>query len=215
MNAQMNSPLNEIHSDSDLIIRLHFCNEQERNEILIILYERYKKVVLKVCCHYLSDYEEAQDVFHNVFIKVIENAERLNNPAVFKSWLLTIARNQCIDRMRSTSFKNVQKRDSKEIEALADDKTEERYIAKMQSDRILKYLSSGIQELDSSLRAVLKLRSHGLKAHQISKMLGMTRNELRRTYRKLKLNLECHMQTRGIKLTIRKIIRLAENYGIF
>src|SRR5688572_13169557 len=96
--------MHDTQSDSDLVTKLRVCSDKEKQDILLVLYERYKLLILKICFHYLADYEQANDVFHDVFVKVIENAEKLKNPSVFKSWLLTITRNICVDRLRKTSL---------------------------------------------------------------------------------------------------------------
>src|SRR5580765_8003264 len=102
----MNTQVEASVSDFKLISKLQDCTTIEKNEILMTLYERYKNLILKICFHYLKDYDLAQDVFHDAFIKVIENAGKLKNPQVFRSWFVTITRNLCIDRLRRMSFKD-------------------------------------------------------------------------------------------------------------
>jgi len=48
----------------------------------------------------LMDRDQALDVMQDTFMRVYENRDRLLNTAAFKSWLYTIARNQCLNRIR-------------------------------------------------------------------------------------------------------------------
>ncbi|MCI0445743.1 sigma-70 family RNA polymerase sigma factor [bacterium] len=200
----------ENSSDSDLVRKLQHCTEGEKQEILLTLYERYKLLVLKICYHYLADYDQARDTFHDVFIKVIENAPKLQNPSVFKSWLLTIAKNQCVDRLRKTSLLKDQESLTTRIEIVGEQRTEDRYVAQMDKEKILGYLSSCVKDLDEILRTILKLRWQGLKAAQISKILKMDRAELRRSYDRIKRALESCMKSKGFQISIDQIVSLGE-----
>ena len=186
-------------SDSDLVRNLGNCSDEERKVILLTLYERYKLLVLKICYHYLADYDQANDVFHDIFIKVIENAGNLKNPSVFKSWLLTITKNLCVDRLRKTSLLKEQEPLTTEMEVVSESRTEDRYIAEMDKQKILGYLSAWYKALNEINRTVLKLRWRGLKAAQIVKILKIERAELRRSYDSIKKDLETCMERKGTK----------------
>ncbi|MDX1438634.1 MAG: RNA polymerase sigma factor [Rubricoccaceae bacterium] len=64
------------------------------------LYNRYKGPVFAFCVKMLLDRAAAQDVMQETFARVYENRQRLLNAASFKSWLFTIARNQCLNTIR-------------------------------------------------------------------------------------------------------------------
>jgi RNA polymerase sigma-70 factor (ECF subfamily) len=197
-------------SDSDLVKKLASCTDEERKIILLTLYERYKLLVLKICYHYLADYDQANDVFHDIFIKVIENAGNLKNPSVFKSWLLTITRNLCVDRLRKTSLLKEQEPLTAEVEVISGARTEDRYIAELDRQKILVHLSGCIKGLDNLNQTVLKLRWRGLKAAQIVKILKIEKAELRRSYDNIKKDLETCMEKKGHGITIDQIISLGE-----
>lgn len=68
-------------------------------EYLGQLYERYTHLVFAVCMKYLGNEEEAEDTVMLIFEKLVEELkhERVN---VFKSWLYTVAKNQCFMQLR-------------------------------------------------------------------------------------------------------------------
>jgi RNA polymerase sigma-70 factor (ECF subfamily) len=207
----MNTLIEAAESDSKLIIKLQSCNHAVKNEILMTLYERYKNLILKICFHYLKDYDQAQDIFHEAFIKVIENAAGLKNPEVFRSWFITITRNLCIDRLRRLSYKD---REPVPTRIVAE-RVEDLYVASIEKDRVLLHLADCIHKLDESLINILRLRWKGLKAAEISKVLGINKLHLRRSYRRMKSILESAMKERKINITIDQIIHLGQIHGTF
>lgn len=66
----------------------------------VSLYNRYKGPVFAFCYKMLGDRELARDVMQETFLRVYENRDRLSNAVAFKSWLFTIARNQCLNQIR-------------------------------------------------------------------------------------------------------------------
>ncbi len=208
----MNTQIEVSVTDFRLISKLQYCTSIEKNQILMTLYERCKNLILKICFHYLKDYDQAQDVFHDAFIKVIENAEKLKNPEVFQSWFVTITRNLCIDRLRRMSFKN---QESITEQDMTNERIEDLFFENIEKNRVMFHLLNCIHRLDGSLGKILKLRWQGLRAAEISKMIVLSRKDVRKSYRKIKTILESSMKNKGIKIKIDQIVPLAEIQGTF
>lgn len=66
----------------------------------VSLYNRYKTPVYGFCVKMLGDKTLAQDVMQETFLRVYENRDRLIKTSSFKSWVFTIARNQCLNQLR-------------------------------------------------------------------------------------------------------------------
>ncbi len=64
---------------------------------------RYQGRVFAVAFHYLRDREEARDTAQDIFVKVYQQIGGLREGDAFLPWLLRMARNSCIDRLRSDS----------------------------------------------------------------------------------------------------------------
>lgn len=75
-------------------------NRSKENRLLGILLQRYTLLLLGVCMKYLKDEAEAKDCVQQVFMKAITY---LPNHTVtnFKSWIYTVAKNQCFMLLRS------------------------------------------------------------------------------------------------------------------
>jgi len=67
------------------------------------LFTRYKGKVYFLVQRYFPNRERAEEVFQEVFLKVIEKIDSFDAAGSFRSWFLTICRNHCIDRLRQQS----------------------------------------------------------------------------------------------------------------
>jgi RNA polymerase sigma-70 factor (ECF subfamily) len=67
---------------------------------LTTLVERYQVRLLAYIRRLIHDGVEAEDLFQETFIRVMRAAERYEPRASFATWLFTIARNLCIDRIK-------------------------------------------------------------------------------------------------------------------
>jgi len=70
------------------------------------LYDRFSGSLLALCLTMLADRAEAEDTLQEVML-IVWGRARLYDPALGKavSWLMTVARNKCLDRIRSTKRK--------------------------------------------------------------------------------------------------------------
>ena len=65
------------------------------------LVRRYQGRVYGFAVHYLRDREEAKDAAQEIFVKVYQHLGTVRDGQAFAPWLLRLARNGCIDRIRS------------------------------------------------------------------------------------------------------------------
>ncbi|MHA3788986.1 RNA polymerase sigma factor [Flavobacterium hauense] len=66
------------------------------------LYDMYSKSLYGVIFNLLKNKEEAEDVLQEVFVKIWKNIDSYNDTkGRFFTWILNIARNTAIDRLRS------------------------------------------------------------------------------------------------------------------
>lgn len=89
-----------MHTDDRTLIEAFQAGDEFA---FVSLYNRYKGTVYAFCVKMLLDRDLAQDVMQETFLRVYENRERLLHSASFKSWLFTIARNQCLNQLRRIS----------------------------------------------------------------------------------------------------------------
>ncbi len=88
-----------MHQDDTALIEAFQAGDEFA---FVTLYNRYKAPVFAFTSKMLLDRDAAQDVTQETFIRVYENRDRLLRSGAFKSWLFTIARNQCLNYLRRT-----------------------------------------------------------------------------------------------------------------
>ena len=74
------------------------------------LYEMYSKNVFGVIYNLMKDKEEAEDILQEVFVKIWKNIDTYNeSKGRLYTWIVNIARNATIDKLRSKGYNNSQK----------------------------------------------------------------------------------------------------------
>ena len=74
------------------------------------VYDMYSKSLFAIISNLIKDREEAEDVLQEVFVKIWKNVDSYNeSKGRFYTWILNIARNTSIDKLRSKGFNNTQK----------------------------------------------------------------------------------------------------------
>jgi len=112
-------------SESELVILL----KKKEAKAFSYLYDHYASVVYGVALRILSVEESAQDAVQEAFLKVWNTIEQYDeSKGRLFTWVLTIARNTAIDKLRSKDYKANQQNVSlkiKEINKKYDDSTQQ------------------------------------------------------------------------------------------
>jgi RNA polymerase sigma-70 factor (ECF subfamily) len=91
-----------VSADTDLLSRIAARDQAA----LADLYDRHARLLFSLALRILKDRGEAEDVLQEVFVRVWDRAESydqaLGTPA---AWLVRIARNRAIDRVRARSVR--------------------------------------------------------------------------------------------------------------
>lgn len=90
----MNAPQ---RTDEALLAAFHRDGDVAAFQVLV---ERYRTPVYNFLLRSLRDPQKAEDLLQDVFVRVIERAEKFRHEAKFSTWLYTIARNKCVDHFR-------------------------------------------------------------------------------------------------------------------
>ena len=74
------------------------------------VYDMYSKSLFAVINNLVRDREDAEDVLQEVFVKIWKNIGSYNeSKGRFYTWILNIARNASIDKLRSKGYNNSRK----------------------------------------------------------------------------------------------------------
>lgn len=84
-------------SDEELIQEI----VETQNSVKIgVLYERYADKVYRKCLSFVKDEAIAEDLTHDIFIKLYMNLASFKGKSKFSTWLYSITYNFCIDYIR-------------------------------------------------------------------------------------------------------------------
>lgn len=78
---------------------MHRMAEGDRDSLREI-YECYRKLIFSVCMNQLRHRESAEDVTADFFIRLFQSARTFRPNGHHKAWMITIAKNMCVDYMR-------------------------------------------------------------------------------------------------------------------
>lgn len=167
----------------DMILRITLRDQAAFSS----LYDATSAKLFGVCLRVLNNRSEAEDVLQEVYLRIWNKADTYSvtghSPM---TWLITIARNLSIDRLRARS---VQTRDIDDAVDLADDRPGPEAIAVARSERAA--IDDCLDELDADrANAVKRAYLHGDTykdlAHRYDVPLNTIRTWLRRSLMKLK-----------------------------
>jgi RNA polymerase sigma-70 factor (ECF subfamily) len=117
----------------------------------------YQEAVYNLCYRLLAERSEAEDAAQEAFLRAYLNLQRYDPSRSFKTWVLTIASNHCIDRLRRRRLKwlSIDDDASPGLQLSSDEpEPEEASISKQQSEALQALLG----ELNPEYRAAVVLR---------------------------------------------------------
>ncbi len=131
------------------------------------LYELFKTKMFGICLRYAKDYDDAQDILQDGFLKVYEKVGQFKFKGSFEGWIRKIMVNTALERFR-IKYQMIDINDNiKEV----DRKAGNDIIADISAKELLKF----VQELSPRYRAVFNLYAiEGYSHKEISGMLGIS-----------------------------------------
>ena len=144
------------------------------------LVKRYDRNIFRIAQHITQNREDAEDVVQDAFLKAYENLEQFQGNSKFYTWLVRIAVNESLMKLR-------RRKTSKTVSMDEDVETEEgsmpREFADWSPNREQQYgqselgdiLRKTIQGLPTSFRTVFVLRDvEGLSTEETAEMLSLS-----------------------------------------
>lgn len=140
----------------------------------------FQDPVFNFCYRMLGESGEAEDAAQETFLRVHKNLHRYDTARSFKTWLLSIASNHCIDRLRKRRMQYISLDDEPTAAALAlrsSDPTPEQATMQFElSDAIQELL----QQLDEHYRlAVIYRYWYEYSYAEIAREMGTTESAIK------------------------------------
>jgi RNA polymerase sigma-70 factor (ECF subfamily) len=167
------------YKDADLVAELKLGKENAEKSFAEI-YTRYSQRIFAYCLRMTGHQEDAQDAFHETFLKFYDMAQDQKYVEHLSGLLLTIARNICFNKSRNQKVTlNID-----EFLLVSNDRGYE-------EKELLQLISGALSALDMEYREAFILRNyHGLSYQDISQItnesIATVRNRAWRAKEKIK-----------------------------
>lgn len=135
------------HKDEELVA---LYVSSQRNEYFEEIYERYVNKVYRKCYSFVYNQEKAEDLTHDIFLKLIVKIGSFKETSKFSTWLYSITYNYCMDQIR-TGKKRTEVALHENLEISDDDDSG---ALDFQSDEITKSL----RQMAPDERAILQMK---------------------------------------------------------
>lgn len=177
-------------SDEELMLAFAQHDQQAFEQ----LYARHKDALYRYYLRHVSNQDTCQELFQDLWMKIIKSKENYKVTAKFKTWMYTLAHNRLVDWYRRNNL------EMKSFENNTDDNNPDGSIDwnpedELQTKRLSKHLKSAISKLPFEQREVFLLHQEALLTlPQIAEMMQLGIEKIKSRYRyainKLRMSLE-------------------------
>lgn len=133
------------------------------------LYSRYERMLFLFLLRYVGRREDAEELFHEAFLRVLDSKEVRFEEGSFRSWVFRIARNLSLNFLRAEKRKNLfQEKWKQETQGIVKNR-----IDPVETQEMAKALEDAVLQLPISLAEVYRLRVAGMAYEEISHILDI------------------------------------------
>ena len=163
--------------DHDLI--RSFC--EGKKDAFDELVTKHKDRIFNLCYWFLGDFQEANDMAQEVFLKVFRSIDKFRFESSFSTWVFRIAVNTCKNRIRSMEYRYKKWMDrlgadpghGNPVSLVLEDETESPQDALEKKEQTA-MIRKAINSLSPDKKAVAVLRDiEGLSYEEIGKITGL------------------------------------------
>ena len=156
-------------SDEQLVFKIQ-NHEQDHQEAFVELLLRHRQGLLSRCWLHLKNRADAEEAVQETQVRVFRNLQGYKGEASFRTWLYTIADNQCntIHVRRSKHLLN------DHLQSLIEIHQETQVYDENADETVIQQVREVMDDLPSQSRDVLMMRFHlELSLEEIAKNLGI------------------------------------------
>ncbi len=134
-----------------------------------LLYDRFSGKMYALCCRYVKDKMEAEDVFVTAFTKILDRIDQFKGEGSFEGWIRRVMVNESLSYLRRNKSMYIET----DIEAADHEPNYDRLENHLEAQDLLQVIS----ELPSGYKIVFNLFAiDGYSHKEISKQLGINEN---------------------------------------
>lgn len=172
------------------------------------IYDRYHRGIFNYACRLVGDYQWAEEILQETFLRAYSRAETFRKGARVSTWLYRIAMNLCYDHLRSPRNRpkvslsqgiGTGEQAGEQLGARLESGTDTPFEAATDAEAAA-LVREAVGELPEKERNVLILRHfHGLKFREISEVTGFTSRTVQNCLRRAREKLARSLKRKGLK----------------
>lgn len=140
-----------------------------------LVYNKFKKPLFNYACKIVKSEMFAEDIAHNVFMKLFDNLDRIRHPELVEVWIFTTARNEIFSHFRKN--KN---RIEEAIELHEEKISTNSFFDDFERKELIDMIDEELSEMDSSQSEVYYLKEYsGLSYREIAGIMDITEDLVR------------------------------------
>ncbi|MBS9774784.1 MAG: sigma-70 family RNA polymerase sigma factor [Tenacibaculum sp.] len=128
-------------SDEDLV---RIIVERKDSRLFAVLYDRYAKLVYNKCYGFSKSKEEAEDLTHDLFIRLFVKLRMFKGRSKFSTWLYSFTYNFCVNYVQRDKAKK-QEKITISTDVIKDESSyevDDKSLFELKSDRLVKVLEA-------------------------------------------------------------------------
>ena len=154
------------------------------------LYQRYERPLFGFIRRHLADAQEAEDVLHETFLALLRQSEARRTAYSFRAWVFQIARNGCLNRLRS------RQRTARALAAVSRAPSEPGLEPEraLEEREVCEALRRAVARLPSGLGELYQLRAGGMSYEELADVLAVPLGTIKSRIHEMVTRLRQEMQ---------------------
>ena len=146
------------------------------------LLSRYHARVATWCYRFTGDREAAADLAQDIFLRVYRNLDSFRGDAKFSTWLYTVARNHCVNEMKSRAARPEQTGEVLDFDLR--DPSQPDALSSMEQKEAIEAMRTMMDEnLDATEKRVMTMHfADEISLEAVTRLLGLTNASGARAY---------------------------------
>lgn len=178
-----------------MLVYLSMIEDSEARSKFEMIYHAYKGLMFYVANRILDNEQDAEDVVHQAFLKIIDILDNIPEASCpqTRSLVVTIAERKALDVYRKRKRRTILPIDEENMQTAVP--TELDGVAESSA------IAQAIAALPPKYRALLLLKyDSGYSEKEVAHIMGMSEANVRKTMQRAKAKLQTHLEELGVEL---------------
>ncbi|WP_343851004.1 RNA polymerase sigma-70 factor [Algoriphagus jejuensis] len=195
-------------------VLLHRVSVNSDKEAFSELFKRYHSKLVSFASCFLSEHEEAEDMVSEVFVRLLQKGEELQDIENFEGYLYYSVKNQCLNQLKKNKRKNRLFTQLDQQDLNTGEYTQP--LQQLLTTELRQKIASCVDSLPQKRKLVYKMvKDDGLKIGEVAKLLDIAEKTVKKhlelAVRDLRTEIELYQSTH-FKQT--KIVSIISKVGV-